>query len=223
MSFRPSRSPANPPPMHHQLGLTRVSLTRGTRRSGATSPPFFFLLFPFPPCPLSATGATVERPVVRPWPPPWMPSTRSGAASAVHPTYRSYKNTTAARGSNPSQLGFLLPNPPLVTSRRRVKGGAGRGGAHPWECAIFVKPEPSGKEVSDQVVAARHLPMLPIHRATVFFQDVKLALHRFTNACTTARAHQVEPEFPLSHAGARHSSRWGKCHRSPPCRRARRW
>jgi hypothetical protein len=48
----------------------------------------------------------------------------------------------------------------------------------------------------------RHLHLLPLHRAAIFFHAGKLALHRSTNACTMACGHQGEPEFPLSHADA---------------------
>jgi hypothetical protein len=121
--LRPNSRIAEPPPAHP----TPEPLTSGPRLSSATSTPSFFP-FPLPPS-LTATPPLWKGPVVWPWPPPWMPSTRPRAASVVHPTYRHYKSTGAAWGSNPSQLGFPLPNPPPATSRRRVRRGAGGGGS----------------------------------------------------------------------------------------------
>jgi hypothetical protein len=66
----------------------------------------------------------------------------------------------------------------------------------------FAKPEPSGEEEPDQVVATRHLPLFPLHHATVFFHAGKLAPCRFTNACTLAYGHQGEPEFFPFHVDA---------------------
>jgi hypothetical protein len=47
--------------------------------------------------------------------------------------------------------------------------------------------ELSGKEEPDRVVAAGHLPLLPLHHIVVFFNVGKLTPHHFTNACTSAR------------------------------------
>jgi hypothetical protein len=131
-----------------------------------------------------------------------MPSTRPGGTSAIHRTYRCYKNTAAARGSNPSQLGILLPNPPPVTSRRRVRGGGRRRGVRPWERAVLrqagaVRGGGAGPD-------RRHAPPSSISSAPRrrLLPAGKLAPCRFTNACTSARGHQGEPEFFPFHVDA---------------------
>jgi hypothetical protein len=132
ISFRPSRGPANPPPIHRQLSLTRESLTSGTRWSGATSHPFFFFLFPLSAVFSPSRGRRLGK--AR----PCGHGRRPGCHPRVlEPYLPSILPTAAARGSNPSQLGFLPPNPPPVTSRRRVRGGAGGGGVRSWERAIL--------------------------------------------------------------------------------------
>jgi hypothetical protein len=99
---------------------------------------------------------------------------------------------------NPSQLGILLPNPPPVTSRRRVREEQEAKESVRGRASSFAEPEPSGEEEPDRVVAALHLPLFPLHHAVVFFHAGKLTPCRFTNACTSARGHQGEPKiFPF--------------------------
>jgi hypothetical protein len=92
--------------------------------------------------------------------------------------------------ANPSQVEIPLPNPLSVTSRRRVRGGAGGGGVRPWERVVYTKPELSRKEEPDWVITACRLPLLPLHRAVVSFHTGKHAPLLFTDAFTSAKSHQ---------------------------------
>jgi hypothetical protein len=127
-----------------------------------------------------------------------LPRVPSCSSSSALPT-PAYKSTVAARVSNPSQLGFPLPQSaagdvkgkyeagrsPSVGVRRLRRAGAG----------------PSRR--------AHLLPLLPLHPAVVFIHVGEHAPPLFTHACTTARGHKGENELPRSSVVPQPSSRGG--------------
>jgi hypothetical protein len=91
------------------------------------------------------------------------------------------------------------------------------------ERAVFAKPELSGKEEPDRVIAARHLSLLPLHRAAVFFHTGKLDRTASLTPALRPVATKVSPSFPSPLWMPCPSSRGGKRRRLPPHRHACRW
>jgi hypothetical protein len=66
------------------------------------------------------------------------------------------------------------------------------------------RPSPSWSRLGGGAGPGRRRapPSSPLHHAAVFFHTGKLAPHRFTNACTSARGHKGKPEFFPFHLDA---------------------